>query len=61
MRLRSERLICPRRELPSLKPCDRLRCPQAEKSSKMIWHSEELDADWSLPWCTRIAHQAFCP
>jgi hypothetical protein len=61
MRLCAERRSCPRREGPSLKPCDRLRCSQAEKSREMLWHAEELDGDWFLPWCTRIAQQALCP
>jgi len=43
------------------KPRDRLRCPQAEKVSEMVWHPEELDADLPLGWCTCIARQALCP
>jgi hypothetical protein len=60
-RLRSERLTCPRREAPSCTPRDRLHCPQAEESRELLWHSEELDADWPLVWRTCIARQALCP
>jgi len=61
MRLRSERPTCPRKEPPSAKLRDRLRCPQAEEISAMLWHPEELDADLPLGWSTRIAHQPLCP
>jgi len=61
IRLRSERPACPRREPPSSKPRDWLRCPQAEEVSESIWHPEELDSDLPLGWRTRIASQALCP
>ena len=61
MRLRSERPTCPRREPPSSKLRDWLRCPQAEEVSEMLWYPEELDSDLPLGWRTRIAHQALCP
>jgi len=54
MRLRSERR-------PFSKLRDWLRCPQTEEVSEMVWHSEELDADLPLGWCTCIARQALCP
>jgi hypothetical protein len=44
-----------------LKPCDWLRCPQAQEAGEIIGHSEELDADLPLGWRTCIAHQALCP
>jgi len=61
IKLRSERPACPRREPPSSKPRDWLRCPQAEEVSESIWHPEELDSDLPLGWRTRIASQALCP
>lgn len=62
MRLRSERHACPRRELPPHKsPGAGLPCPQAEEASKLVWHPEELDADLSLGWRTRITPQTLGP
>jgi hypothetical protein len=61
MRLRSERSTCPRREPPFSQQSDWLGCSQAEEVSEMVWHSEELDADLPLAWCTCIARQTLCP
>src|SRR5579875_3657329 len=62
MRLRSERLACPRREVPPHKSRGTgLACQQAEEASKRVWHPEELDANLSLVWRTRITPQTLDP
>jgi hypothetical protein len=61
IRLRSERLTCPRKEPSSTQQRNWLRSPQAEEVREMVWHPEELDSNLPLGWRTRIARQALSP
>jgi hypothetical protein len=58
---RSERFPFPRRETLSGKPDDLLGRSQAEKGSKVVWHSIECDQRAGRGRSARIASQPLCP
>lgn len=60
MKLRAERRASPRKD-PLFSAEDRLRGPQAEEASEMVWHAEERDAHLPLAWRPTIACQALSP
>ncbi len=62
MRLRSDRLAYPRRELPSQQSGETgLSCPQAEEVSQLVWYPKEFQTDLPVGKHRSIAPQPLGP